>query len=462
MKIHAYVICKNEELIMPHLLNYYSRFCQKITFYDNESTDNTINIINNFNECETEIISYSTNGEIRDDIYVQIKNSCWKNSDADFVIVIDSDEFLYHENLIDFLTTNKFDVYYPTGYNMISNYFPDDYTKLITEQVTLGEYCKNYSKSVIFNPSTIKDINYGIGAHDSNPIGNNESIKIYNGDSLKLLHYKNLGFDYRYKKNSEYGKTLSSYNKAHQFGWHYNMPENDQYTEFTELYKNKSLVIPTISNVAFVITTCNRLDLLEQTLTSFFNLCKFPFAEYIMSDDSGDDFVYRQLVERWGDKFKIIQNNPKLGLSRTIDKLWNSVTSEYIFHCEDDWKFDSNPTLIEDSLMILEEHNHVHQVQIRHLHDNPHKPEEQLYSTLNFVNFRKIPWWRDAWTGYSWNPGLRRKSDYALMFPNGVQEFGDEIDCSKHSMKFNYLAVSLENTACEHIGYDRHTENFII
>jgi hypothetical protein len=240
------------------------------------------------------------------------------------------------------------------------------------------------------------------------------------------------------------------------------MSEGEQYSEFANLYENKQVIVKNLPEVSFVITTCNRLDLLEQTLTSFFDICKFPFKEYIMSDDSGDDMVYKQLVDRWGDKFKIIQNSPKLGLCRTIDKLWQSVTSEYIFHCEDDWRFDSNTNLIEDSLSILQEHDYVHQVQIRHLHDTPHKPENQLYSTLNFVNFRKIPWWRDAWTGYSWNPGLRRKSDYQQMFPNGVQEFGDEIDCSKHSMNFNYLAVLLENTACAHIGYDRHTENFII
>lgn len=461
MKIHAYVICKNEELILPHLLNYYSKFCQKITFYDNESTDNTVNIINDFNACETEIITYSTNGEIRDDMYVEIKNSCWKGNDADFVIIIDSDEFLYHINLIEFLASNKFDVYYPTGYNMISNYFPDDYSKLITDQVTLGEYCKNYSKSVIFNPKTIKDINYGIGAHESNPVGYND-ITIYNGTDLKLLHYKNLGFDYRYNKNSKYGKSLSLHNQQNKWGWHYNMTENEQYTEFTDLYKNKKPVVINIPSVSFVITTCNRLDLLEQTLTSFFELCKFPFAEYIMSDDSGDVSVYEKLQNQWGHKFTIIQNKPKLGLCRTIDKLWNHVTSEYIFHCEDDWKFDANPAVIEDSLSILQEHAYVHQVQIRHLYDTPHKPEPQLYSTLNFVNFQKIPWWNDAWTGYSWNPGLRRKSDYQTMFPNGVQEFGDEIDCSKHSMKFDYLAVLLENTSCAHIGYDRHTENFII
>lgn len=461
MKIHAYVICKNEELIMPHLLNYYSKFCQKITFYDNESTDNTINIINEFKGCETEIITYSTNGEIRDDIYIQIKNSCWKNVDADFVIIIDSDEFLYHDNLLEFLTNNKFDVYYPTGYNMISNYFPDDYTKLITEQVTLGEYSKNYCKSVIFNPKTIKEINYSIGAHESNPIGY-DTITIYNGTDLKLLHYKNLGFDYRYNKNSTYGKALSLHNQANKWGWHYNMSEDEQYTEFSNLYKNKQLVVTNYPSVSFVITTCNRLDLLDQTLTSFFELCKFPFNEYIMTDDSGDDFVYLKLIEKWGHKFKILQNNPKLGLCRSIDKLWTEASSEYIFHCEDDWTFDSNPNLIEDSLSILMEHDHVHQVQIRHISDTPHKPETQLYSTLNFVNFQKIPWWRDAWTGYSWNPGLRRKSDYQIMFPHGVQEFGDEIDCSKHSMKFDYLAVLLENTACAHIGYDRHTENFMI
>ena len=461
MKIHAYVICKNEELIMPHLLNYYSNFCQKITFYDNESTDNTINIINSFDGCETEIITYSTNGEIRDDIYVQIKNSCWKGIDADFVIIIDSDEFLYHDDLLDFLTNNKFDVYYPTGYNMISNYFPEDYSKLISDQVTLGNYCKNYSKSVIFNPKTIKDINYGIGAHESNPIGHTE-INIYTGSDLKLLHYKNLGFDYRYNKNSAYGKTLSSYNQINRFGWHYNMTEDEQYAEFVDLYKNKQQILRQRADVSFVITTCNRFDLLEQTLTSFFDICKYPFKEYIMSDDSGNDEVYNQLINRWGDKFKIIQNNPKLGLCRTIDKLYAAVSSPYIFHCEDDWKFDANPLMIEESLSILLEHEHVHQVQIRHLYDTPHKPEDQTYSTLNFTTFKKIPWWQDAWTGYSWNPGLRRKIDYQTMFPNGVQEFGDEIECSKHSMAFNYLAVILENTACSHIGYDRHTENFMI
>jgi hypothetical protein len=464
MKIHAYFLCKNEEMILPHLLNHYSQFCEKITFFDNESTDNSRSIINDFDKCKTVIVDNKTNGVIRDDIYLDIKNNCWKADNVDLVIVADADEFLYHPDLINFLSENKYDVYYPTGYNMISAHFPMDYDKLLVDQVRYGAYDPGYSKSIIFNPQTLQDINFTPGCHHSSPVSKNSyELSIYKGQDLKLLHYKNLSFDYRYNKNSLYGATLSDINKKFGYGFHYNFSYDEQYKEFDSLYKSKKLVINNnLPKVSFTITTCNRLDLLEQTLNSFFELCKFPFHEYIMIDDSGDDSVYNQLQIQWGYKFKIIQNNPKIGLSKSLDKLFNECNSEYIFHCEDDWLFDSNPSIIEDSLSVLQEYSYIHQVHIRHIYDNPHKAEEQLYSTLNFVNFRKLPWWRNEWTGYSWNPGLRRKSDYQIMFPNGIQEFGDEIECSKHSMKFDYLAVLLENTSCKHIGYDRHTENFII
>ena len=62
------------------------------------------------------------------------------------------------------------------------------------------------------------------------------------------------------------------------------MSKNEQYLEYLNLYQNKKQVILNAPNVSFVITTCNRLDLLDQTLTSFFDICKFPFKEYIMSE----------------------------------------------------------------------------------------------------------------------------------------------------------------------------------
>lgn len=464
MKIHAYFFCKNEELILPYLLKHYGEFCEKITFFDNESTDRSREIIEAFTECETEIITNSTEGVLRDDIHLHLKNNCWKGVDADYVIVADADEFLYNENLVEFLTENPHDVYYPTGYNMISAHFPEDYEKPLIDQVTLGSFEPNYSKSVIFNPKTVQEINFTPGAHFSHPTGvNGKPLQIYRGTVLKLLHYKNLGFEYRYEKNSRYGAMLSEENKRYGYGFHYNFSQEEQYREYATLYVNKSTVLQKpLPKVSFTITTCNRLDLLERTLNSFFDICKFPFHEYIMTDDSGDDQVYSQLCEKWGDRFTILQNKPKIGLSKSIDRLFQSSTGEYIFHCEDDWLFESNPNMVENSLSILQEYPFIHQVYVRHVVDNPQKPEEDMYYTLDFIAFNTIPWWRGEWSGFTWNPGLRRKSDYLRMFPDGFNAFGDEIDCSKHTMQFEYKAVVLQDTSCRHIGYGRHTANFII
>ena len=54
--------------------------------YDNDSTDYTVKIASALG-CN--ILHYDTKGEIRDDLLVQFKNNIWKESDADFVIIID-------------------------------------------------------------------------------------------------------------------------------------------------------------------------------------------------------------------------------------------------------------------------------------------------------------------------------------------------------------------------------------
>jgi GT2 family glycosyltransferase len=126
--------------------------------------------------------------------------------------------------------------------------------------------------------------------------------------------------------------------------------------------------------ITFTITSCNRIDLLEKTLNSFMSINNYEIDEFIMSDDSGNEEISNHLKSKYGDKFKIISNNPKVGLSKSIDNLFSSAKNEFIFHCEDDWMFDSNPNLISDSLSILTENPDIHQVSVRHYHCNHHKP----------------------------------------------------------------------------------------
>ena len=169
-----------------------------------------------------------------------------------------------------------------------------------------------------------------------------------------------------------------------------------------------------ITPVTFTITSCNRIDLLDKTIESFTSINTYEIDEFILSDDSDNYEISNHIKNKYGNKFKIISNSPRLGLSKSLDNLFKSSKNEFIFHCEDDWMFDSNPNLISNSLDILNENPDIHQVSVRHDYNNPHKPMGDKQQTSTLVDywiltqsFKSMP--TQIWNGYSWNPGLRRK-----------------------------------------------------
>ena len=98
--------------------------------------------------------------------------------------------------------------------------------------------------------------------------------------------------------------------------------------------------------VTFTITSCNRIDLLKKTIDSFTSINNYIIDEFILSDDSDNTEISNHIKINYGDKFKIISNSPRIGLSKSLDNLFKTSKNEFIFHCEDDWMFDSNPNLI--------------------------------------------------------------------------------------------------------------------
>ena len=85
--VHYYILCWNEERILPQVLDHYSKFCQKMVVMDNESDDRSVEIIQSYPNAE--VRTYQSNSQIRNDIYLEIKNNIWKESrgKADWVIV---------------------------------------------------------------------------------------------------------------------------------------------------------------------------------------------------------------------------------------------------------------------------------------------------------------------------------------------------------------------------------------
>ena len=239
--IHAYFLCYNEEYILPHLLRYYSTFCEKIYIIDNMSTDRSIEIINSFDN--TEVIPYDSNEEVRDDIYLKIKNNVWKSSvgDADYVIVGDADEFLYHEDMVTFLTESfakGITLFKPEGYHMIGD---EDLTLSsddnIFEKVTEGIIGSSNDKLMLFDCNKIEQINYSFGCHAANPVGR---VVLSDDKRLKMLHYKYLGLSDFIPKQKLRGDRLSEFNKTNQLGSYYlydAQTHKDEYKTFIEKRK---------------------------------------------------------------------------------------------------------------------------------------------------------------------------------------------------------------------------------
>jgi hypothetical protein len=242
--VHAYFVCYNEETILPHLLKYYLTFCEKITILDNGSTDKSIEIIKSYKNVD--VLNFNSNNEFNDYVHIILKNQIWKTSInvADFVIVGDIDEFLYHPNMTQFLIDSKnngYTIFKPFGYHMVGEngleLTPDDN---IFEKVTDGVRTEVLDKMMMFDCNKIKEINYNFGCHFANPSG---EIKLFNNPDLKMLHFKFLGLKNHLYRNNIRRERLSEFNKKNGFGTYYLYTDDEVIEDYKSYYTKKTKVI---------------------------------------------------------------------------------------------------------------------------------------------------------------------------------------------------------------------------
>ncbi|MCM8536376.1 MAG: glycosyltransferase [Lentisphaeraceae bacterium] len=214
------------------------------------------------------------------------------------------------------------------------------------------------------------------------------------------------------------------------------------------------------SETTVVLTSCGRFNLLTPTINSFLKYNTEPIRNFIIIEDSGDETVHSSVPENFKEHFTIILNKPNLGQIKSIDKAYSLVKTKYVFHCEDDWEFYRSG-FIEESIKILESNSQILQVWLRdYYHDiKVHSPYHYLgdKQTIDQINFHKVETKKEDWQGFSFNPGIKRYSDYLKM---GLYDsFGGEKVLSKAYHEAGYFAVILENSAVAHIGFDNHVED---
>jgi hypothetical protein len=225
--IDVFCLANNEEKLMPYFMRHYSQFAD-VTLLESNSTDKTIEIANSMGAT---IWSYDRPDELDDEFFTDLKNNCWKKSQADWVMIVDADEFIYHHNIVNLLKRTNATIIIPEFWNMYSEQFPTTEGQ-IYDEITMG--CKQDSppaKMNIFRPGEIQEMNYSPGAHHANPAGN---IKIDYDSRIKTLHMRNLSKQFVIERNARHSQRRSQINKDKGWGDHVDFPVSDVMKSFDE------------------------------------------------------------------------------------------------------------------------------------------------------------------------------------------------------------------------------------
>lgn len=215
-----------------------------------------------------------------------------------------------------------------------------------------------------------------------------------------------------------------------------------------------------METISCVFTSCGRFDLLERTFKSFVQQNTYPIQEYIIIENSALPNAEAALKKFLDPSLnvKIIINETNIGQVASIDKAYSFVKSDYIFHCEDDWEFfDSG--FLEKSLDVLQFNPKLTNVSLRIRFDGErgsmHPVSDKMSTTNGTIYHEYLPAYLGIWHGFSWNPGLRRLSDYLKVAP--YKQYQNEQGVGKVFYEMGYKSACLEKFYCKHIGTNSTT-----
>lgn len=228
MRVHVYTVCHNEEVLLPYFLRHYGAIADEIVVYDDDSTDASREIVAS---CPRASLAYAheiaphTRGTYSEMALTRIRNNAYKRSRgrAEWVIVVDVDEFLYHPRLVDTLWRYHAEgITLPrtVGYDMVSEGPPRGMAH-IYDEIKRGFINEEYAKRAVFDP--MLSIRYAPGSHSCAPDG---IVRESRDAELMLLHFRFLGEDYFVNKYATRQSRMSAESRARGWGMYLTIPSD--------------------------------------------------------------------------------------------------------------------------------------------------------------------------------------------------------------------------------------------
>lgn len=175
IRVHLYTQCWNDEFMLPFFFRHYDDLVDRYVIFDDGSTDRSLSILRD--HPKVELRRFARSDPDSSELSTQtFSNQCWKESrgEAEWVIVTDMDEHLYHPRMRQYLqrcTAAGVTLIPALGFQMISEDTPPG-AQPLCETCTSGVPWAQMMKPSIFNPSEIDEVNFVIGRHSAAPVGN--------------------------------------------------------------------------------------------------------------------------------------------------------------------------------------------------------------------------------------------------------------------------------------------------
>lgn len=207
-----------------------------------------------------------------------------------------------------------------------------------------------------------------------------------------------------------------------------------------------------------LLTSCNRPDLLDQTLKSLIHNQVEPISLIVMEDGlSAEEFETSDILNvcnKYRQNMAMLEITDKVGQHGAIEKFLNhGCKDKYYLHVEDDWEFNNSYNWIKKSIKIMESNPNIIKVLARE--NSPHPCNHDQKNSG--VKYGYVDPWESAdnilWHGFSWNPGVTRLDLLKTFVP--LPKWEQEL--AKTIYDAGYKIAELKDSVYHHIGDGRST-----
>jgi hypothetical protein len=228
MKIHVYSVMHNEAEILPYFLRHYGSFAERIFVWEDQSTDGTRQLL----EAQSKVSVFNCEQHgIQDIWWVQ---ALWPqyetlSRDADWIIVVDADEFVYHPQLLEVLQREKeagTQLIHAQGFTMLADKTPTTNGQ-IYDEIQRGVPDRWSGKWIVHSPDI--HIRFQSGRHGKPKYEAGVKARAHTG--IRILHYRWLGPQYFQQRDVRNADRLSvATGKAIQYSpkTRHNLPDSSR------------------------------------------------------------------------------------------------------------------------------------------------------------------------------------------------------------------------------------------